>query len=134
MSKLPKPLPCPFCGSKPEVGPTGDSCGDAFGWVACVNMDCPAEEVMVRDGDPTADDRGREAYQAIAIRRWNRRWRKEPRWRKELAAAQAEVERLRVQTQRVVDEWDAWLSEAPPEWVSPGMLEAVDALRGEGEE
>ena len=51
-----------------------------------------------------------------------------------IAELEAEVERLRVQAQRVVDEWDAWLSEAPPEWVSPGMLEAVDALRGEGEE
>lgn len=69
-------LPCPFCGLLPYVGPTGDE-GNAWGFVTCDNQLCPtwngSTGVYVSDAEMLADDRGRAAYQAAAIRRWNRR-------------------------------------------------------------
>jgi len=68
-----KPLPCPFCGKAPEVGPVcPETEGNAWGYVECVNQRCPAKP-RVRDGAKRSDERGSVAYKALAIRRWNRR-------------------------------------------------------------
>lgn len=68
-----KPLPCPFCGTKPEVYPKDpDREGNAFGQVRCEFDDCPAQP-CVNDAELVADERGTKAYQEIAIRRWNTR-------------------------------------------------------------
>lgn len=68
-----KPLPCPFCGEAPIVGP-GDPEreGDAWGFVRCAAKRCPANP-YVNDGAAVCDDRGSAAYKRLAIRRWNRR-------------------------------------------------------------
>lgn len=67
------PLPCPFCGKPPEVGPKDPLReGNAWGYVACVNEKCPAENLVVRDGATVSDERGSKAYQRLAINRWNR--------------------------------------------------------------
>jgi len=67
------PLPCPFCGRRPFVGPADPKKeGNAFGYVECRNAGCPANP-RVEDGEPVADDRGPEAYKLAAIKRWNKR-------------------------------------------------------------
>lgn len=66
------PLPCPFCGEPPLVGPTPDEQGNAWGYVKCVNKLCAAQP-KVDDGEDVADDRGRPEYMRAAIRRWNMR-------------------------------------------------------------
>jgi hypothetical protein len=69
-----KPLPCPFCGSEPELFPEDpEREGDAWGEVACVNEDCPAQP-RVKDGEGACDYRGSDAYKAAAVARWNKRW------------------------------------------------------------
>jgi len=67
----PAPLPCPFCGECPLVGPTDDTQGNAWGYVRCNNNHCQAQPEVL-DGE-VADERGRSAYQMAAIIRWNRR-------------------------------------------------------------
>jgi hypothetical protein len=65
------PLPCPFCGAPPIVGPgCVEREGNAWGYVACQNPDCPAQPI-VQDGEKVADERGIEAYRQAAITRWN---------------------------------------------------------------
>lgn len=65
------PLPCPFCGKLPALFPENPKKeGNAWGAVGCTNDDCCANP-YVRDNDPVADERGTEAYQQIAIARWN---------------------------------------------------------------
>lgn len=67
------PLPCPFCGHKPFVGPTDpEKEGSAFGYVECRNKRCGANP-RVDDGERISDERGSEAYKQAAILRWNRR-------------------------------------------------------------
>jgi len=67
------PLPCPFCGKAPHIGPHDPSIeGDAFGFVACLNSRC-AVQPECRDGSKQADMRGPGAYKDLAIKRWNRR-------------------------------------------------------------
>lgn len=66
-----KPLPCPFCGHNPKIGPQEPSTqGNAWGFVECVNNDCPAKP-YVEDGECASDDRGSDAYKVMAIKRWN---------------------------------------------------------------
>jgi hypothetical protein len=68
-----KPLPCPFCGTPPEVYPKDPKNeGAAWGQVRCEYEDCPAHP-NVKDGEPVADERGAEAYRQAAIKRWNKR-------------------------------------------------------------
>jgi hypothetical protein len=68
-----KPLPCPFCGKEPQVGPARPEIeGNAWGYVECINERCPAQP-RVRDGANCSDERGSAAYKALAVRRWNRR-------------------------------------------------------------
>lgn len=68
-----KPKRCPFCGEKPRVYPIRPAIeGNAFGMVACINDECPAQP-KVEDGENCCDDRGSGAYKDAAIKRWNRR-------------------------------------------------------------
>lgn len=66
-----QPLPCPFCGHEPETGPKNpERDGDGWGFVMCVNHDCPVEAgVRAYDGDP---DNTTEHIKA-AVKRWNTR-------------------------------------------------------------
>lgn len=67
------PLPCPFCGSAPDVFPKDPKReGNAFGQVRCSNNDCPAKPCVNDDVD-VCDERGPDAYKAAAIRVWNTR-------------------------------------------------------------
>jgi hypothetical protein len=67
------PLPCPFCGEMPVVGPQNPKKdGNAWGYVSCKSAKC-AVLPDVRDGEDCADDRGTGAYIDCAIRRWNKR-------------------------------------------------------------
>lgn len=71
--KRAEPLHCPFCGGVPVVEPIEPELqGNAFGRVSCFNVKCPAQPT-VDDGETVSDDRGSDAYKAIAIARWNRR-------------------------------------------------------------
>jgi hypothetical protein len=68
-----KPLPCPFCGTRPTLDPERpDLEGSAWGRVRCVSIRCPANP-QVDDGIEIADERGSDAYKQAAIRRWNKR-------------------------------------------------------------
>ena len=68
------PLPCPFCGSIPVVGPQNPGReGNSWGFVKCVNDDCQARP-QVYDGERVSDERGTEEYICIAIERWNMRY------------------------------------------------------------
>lgn len=66
-------LCCPFCGVNPETGPENpEKVGDAFGFVRCMNEDCPAQPT-VDDGEEIADERGTAKYIQAAVKRWNKR-------------------------------------------------------------
>jgi hypothetical protein len=66
-------LPCPFCGDAPHVGPDDPKReGNAFGYVECLNSDCPAKP-RVEDGEIISDERGSDEYRRAAILRWNTR-------------------------------------------------------------
>jgi hypothetical protein len=67
------PLPCPFCGKPPTVGPDEikGEC-DFFAFVACENPECPAQP-RVEDGEEVTEDSGLEKYKEAAIARWNKR-------------------------------------------------------------
>jgi hypothetical protein len=65
-----KPRLCPFCHTEPKVIPSNPEMdGNAWGAVQCVNQACPARP-RVADGSTVADERGSDAYKALAIRRW----------------------------------------------------------------
>lgn len=67
------PLPCPFCGKLPMVGPSNPELdGNAWAFVECVNERCAANP-HVEDGAKICDERGSAAYKRAAIKRWNRR-------------------------------------------------------------
>ena len=67
------PLPCPFCGKPPMVGPKKpDLAGNAWGYVVCTHARCHVNP-EVSDGCTVADERGSGAYQDLAIKRWNKR-------------------------------------------------------------
>jgi hypothetical protein len=74
-----RPLPCPFCGAPPFVGPEDPKTeGDAWAVVECRNADCHAAVgVEIHDiGDEEAGRSGRELsdlYKAAAVARWNER-------------------------------------------------------------
>lgn len=70
-NSITKPLPCPFCGSEPEIGPKDpEKDGNAWGFVMCVNEKCPARP-MVKDGEEVCDDRGVAEYIEASVKRWN---------------------------------------------------------------
>ena len=70
---LPQALPCPFCGKFPKITPTNPKLdGNAWAAVQCVNSKCAAKP-RVEDGAKICDERGSDAYKALAVRRWNRR-------------------------------------------------------------
>ena len=63
-----KPLPCPFCGTAPEVYPKRPEIeGDGFGQVRCEGEVCPANPV-VNAYDTIGGD-----YIGTAIKLWNMR-------------------------------------------------------------
>ena len=67
------PLPCPFCGVTPSVLPEDPSVeGNAWGVVHCYNTLCAAQPT-VSDGVTICDERGSDAYKAVAVLRWNTR-------------------------------------------------------------
>ncbi len=71
-------LPCPFCGSIPDVFPINpEREGNAWGQVSCTNPECTANPT-VEDGEDCADERGSDAYKQVAIERWNRRATPQP--------------------------------------------------------
>jgi len=66
------PLPCPFCGEKPDMGPAiAEDKGSGWGWVGCNNEACFAmpmvENYDVEEGEPDTH----EYHQEKAIRQWN---------------------------------------------------------------
>ena len=66
-----KPLPCPFCGNIPIVGPENPEIdGNAHGYVRCLSC---AVSPGVSDGIDVCDDRGSDKYKEAAIIRWNKR-------------------------------------------------------------
>lgn len=68
-----KALPCPFCGKAPSLYPKDPKReGDAWGEVRCDNGHCAAQPA-VSDGTKISDERGTDAYQRAAIKRWNKR-------------------------------------------------------------
>jgi hypothetical protein len=67
------PLPCPFCGKKPKLGPQDPGRdGDAWGEVYCSYSRCGVNP-RAKDGQMINDERGTGAYIDCAIRRWNKR-------------------------------------------------------------
>lgn len=67
---LESPTVCPWCRMPPSIGPTGSNTGNGWGYVRCENADCPSQPEVL-DGESVIDERGRAAYIAIAIKRWN---------------------------------------------------------------
>ena len=70
------PLPCPFCGHEPEVGPANPKVdGDAWAYVRCVDELCATHDQRQRHGVQVLDySNGTPAQiRACAVRRWNRR-------------------------------------------------------------
>jgi hypothetical protein len=66
-----KPLPCPFCGSIPTVGPPNESTeGTCFGWVRCENPKCTVNP-EAEDRRKVNGDEGREHYRQMAVANWN---------------------------------------------------------------
>lgn len=67
------PLPCPFCGALPWLGPVNPKMdGNCVGYVVCSNDQCQARPMVSHD-ILVNDERGTKAYQANAIVRWNTR-------------------------------------------------------------
>ena len=65
-----KPVPC-LCGAMPSVWPEDPTKeGGAWACVKCENPKCPANP-RINDDESVADDRGSDAYKAVAIERWN---------------------------------------------------------------
>lgn len=68
-----QPLPCPFCGSIPTVGPPDDSkAGTCFGWVRCDDGKCTVNP-KAEDRRDTNGNEGREYYREMAVANWNQR-------------------------------------------------------------
>lgn len=67
-----RPLPCPFCGRKPQLEPKRpDLDGNAWGQVACVTKSCI--QPSAKDGIQVAGEYGTGWYMDQAIKRWNKR-------------------------------------------------------------
>lgn len=65
------PLPCPFCGYEPIVGPLDpEEEGNDWAQVECANPQCPVNPV-VNDGMEIADEEIN--YHEEALKRWNTR-------------------------------------------------------------
>lgn len=72
-----QPLPCPFCGHKPQTGPREPgSNGDGWGFVMCVNLSCSAKpNVRVHNGVPDNS----AGHIKAAVKRWNTRSESNPK-------------------------------------------------------
>jgi len=108
MGETIEPLPCPFCGEAPVVWPKHPEVeGDAWADVVCDNERCPTfrdghgHGVQVGDGEDVSDERGSDAYKAVAIARWNTRVA-DPH----LSALQAELDELRKALEPFARVWD----------------------------
>jgi hypothetical protein len=67
------PLPCPFCGCAPKLGPQDPAReGNAWGVVYCDADQCCVQPKAL-DRQDLRDDRGTGAYQDCAIEHWNKR-------------------------------------------------------------
>lgn len=55
--------PCPFCGKEPEVQQDENFFGMTEWWIACLNFDCPVDNVTT----------GSFAIKQKAINAWNKR-------------------------------------------------------------
>jgi hypothetical protein len=64
MSHDPKPLPCPFCGTDPEIDNDPDACG---GTVECMERSCAVRPSVYFDHEPHADGFH------LAVQAWNQR-------------------------------------------------------------
>lgn len=84
-------------------------------------------------------DGRRDAERELAVRRGqyhhlraesNRLLRKMCDWRAHAEAQEAEVAHLQEALERIITKnWDAWMSESPPEWVCPCTRDAIEAGR-----
>jgi hypothetical protein len=99
---------CPFCGEMPALQPRNPKEeGNAWGAVYCDNPKCVANP-RVRDGESVADERGTDAYQAIAIRRWNTRPAEDRKADEGVDWARANADSvLRFENQKLTTERDA---------------------------
>lgn len=69
-------LPCPFCGSKPRIGPSRWRVeGDGWGFVQCEAKRCPAKPRVATYGndDGLSSAAASKANKAAAVALWNKR-------------------------------------------------------------
>jgi hypothetical protein len=100
-----QPVPCPGCQQPPQIRPEHPAVeGDAWALVACMNADCVLFPLIVHDKVGVADDRGTDAYKAIAVANWNRAFGSSAELasaRRHLELADQEVTRLQREHDRL---------------------------------
>lgn len=69
-----KPLPCPFCGETPVIGPIDHRAeGDAWAEVACENADCEVQpEFKNWENIAASGAKGSKEQKRIAVSKWNK--------------------------------------------------------------
>jgi hypothetical protein len=71
MAKKLEPVPCPFCGKPPFVGPNDvERDGDGWAFVQCMYPHCAAKPRVESYSAARGSARG---YRQVAILLWNRR-------------------------------------------------------------